>query len=155
AGAGRAGGIEGAQGPRLAAFDRADAGRRAGGHVRDRQGRRDQRRALRRLAAGPGRSADQAGVGEIPRHPDREGAEGETALMIAPGRTIGVLGGGQLGRMLAQAATRLGYRVHVFEPQAGCPTGAVAAREVNAPYEDVAVLTEFARGCDVVTYEFE
>ncbi len=75
--------------------------------------------------------------------------------MILPGKTIGVLGGGQLGRMLAQAAQTLGYRVHVFEPQAGCPAGAVANREVNASYEDVAALREFASGVDVITYEFE
>ncbi len=74
---------------------------------------------------------------------------------INPGKTIGVLGGGQLGRMLAQAAARLGYRIHVYEPQANCPAGAVAHKEVNAPYEDTAALTAFARECDVVTYEFE
>ncbi|MEI6106879.1 MAG: 5-(carboxyamino)imidazole ribonucleotide synthase [Opitutae bacterium] len=75
--------------------------------------------------------------------------------MIPPGKTIGILGGGQLGRMLAQAATRLGYRVHIYEPQANCPAGAVAHREVNASYEDLTALTAFARECDVVTYEFE
>ncbi len=75
--------------------------------------------------------------------------------MILPGKTIGVLGGGQLGRMFAQAAQSLGYRVHVYEPQAGCPAGAVANREVNASYEDAGALLEFARGVDVVTYEFE
>ncbi|QYM79449.1 5-(carboxyamino)imidazole ribonucleotide synthase [Horticoccus luteus] len=75
--------------------------------------------------------------------------------MILPGKTIGVLGGGQLGRMLAQAAQTMGYRVHIFEPQSGCPAGAVANREINASYDDVAALTEFARGVDVVTYEFE
>ena len=74
---------------------------------------------------------------------------------ILPGKTIGVLGGGQLGRMLAQAATRLGYRIHVYEPAANCPAGAVAHKEVNAPYEDLATLTAFAKECDVVTYEFE
>ena len=74
---------------------------------------------------------------------------------ILPGKTIGVLGGGQLGRMLAQAATRLGYRVHIYEPSADCPAGAVAHQEVNAPYEDLAALTAFAKECDVVTYEFE
>lgn len=74
---------------------------------------------------------------------------------LPPGSTLGVLGGGQLGRMLAHAATRLGYRVHVYEPQAGCPAGAVAHLEVNAPYEDLEALAAFARGCDVVTYEFE
>jgi 5-(carboxyamino)imidazole ribonucleotide synthase len=75
--------------------------------------------------------------------------------MLLPGKTIGVLGGGQLGRMLAQAAQTLGYRVHVFEPQANCPAGAVANREINASYDDIAALQEFARGVDVITYEFE
>jgi 5-(carboxyamino)imidazole ribonucleotide synthase len=75
--------------------------------------------------------------------------------MIPPGKTIGILGGGQLGRMLALAAARLGYRVHIYEPQAACPAGMVAAKEVNASYEDLAALTAFARECDVVTYEFE
>jgi 5-(carboxyamino)imidazole ribonucleotide synthase len=76
-------------------------------------------------------------------------------MTLPPGKTIGVLGGGQLGRMLAHAATRLGYRVHVYEPQANSPAGAVAHQETNAPYEDLAALSAFARGCDVVTYEFE
>jgi 5-(carboxyamino)imidazole ribonucleotide synthase len=75
--------------------------------------------------------------------------------MLPPGKTIGILGGGQLGRMLAQAAQTLGYRVHIFEPQAKCPAGAVANKEVNASYEDTAALTAFARECDVITYEFE
>ena len=75
--------------------------------------------------------------------------------MLPPGKTIGVLGGGQLGRMFAQAAQSLGYRVHVYEPQAQCPAGAVANREINASYEDLAALKEFAAGVDVVTYEFE
>jgi 5-(carboxyamino)imidazole ribonucleotide synthase len=77
------------------------------------------------------------------------------AQTILPGKTIGVLGGGQLGRMLAQAATRLGYRVHVYEPAANCPAGAVSHLEVNAPYQDLAALTAFAQQCEVVTYEFE
>jgi len=75
--------------------------------------------------------------------------------MIALGKTIGVLGGGQLGRMLAQAAQTLGYRVHVYEPQILCPAGAVANHEVNASYQDADALLDFARGVDVVTYEFE
>ncbi|MBA4137765.1 MAG: 5-(carboxyamino)imidazole ribonucleotide synthase [Opitutus sp.] len=78
-----------------------------------------------------------------------------TKAPLPPGKTIGVLGGGQLGRMLAHAATRLGYRVHVFEPQVNCPAGAVAHKEVNASYEDLEALAAFARECDVVTYEFE
>ncbi len=75
--------------------------------------------------------------------------------MITLGKTIGVLGGGQLGRMLAQAAQTLGYRVHVYEPQIHCPAGAVANHEVNASYQDADALLDFARGVDVVTYEFE
>jgi 5-(carboxyamino)imidazole ribonucleotide synthase len=75
--------------------------------------------------------------------------------MILQGKTIGVLGGGQLGRMLAQAVKRMGGRIHVYEPQEKCPAGAVADKEVNAPYEDIAALSAFAQECDVVTYEFE
>src|ERR1043165_6320363 len=75
--------------------------------------------------------------------------------MTPPGQTIGVLGGGQLGRMLAQAAQTLGYRVHVFEPAGPCPAGAVANKEVNASYEDIPALKAFARECAVITYEFE
>jgi 5-(carboxyamino)imidazole ribonucleotide synthase len=74
---------------------------------------------------------------------------------ILAGKTVGVLGGGQLGRMLVQAVRRLGGRIQVYEPQAKCPAGAVADKEVNAPYEDIAALSAFARECDVVTYEFE
>ncbi len=75
--------------------------------------------------------------------------------MILPGSTLGILGGGQLGRMLAQAAQTLGYRVQVFEPAGPCPAGAIANKEVNANYDDLAALTAFARECAVVTYEFE
>lgn len=75
--------------------------------------------------------------------------------MIPPGKTIGVLGGGQLGRMFAQAAERLGYRVHIYEPSDDSPAGEVSAREFNAPYTDLEQLKIFAKSCDVVTYEFE
>ncbi|HRI80876.1 MAG TPA: 5-(carboxyamino)imidazole ribonucleotide synthase [Opitutaceae bacterium] len=75
--------------------------------------------------------------------------------MILPGKTIGILGGGQLGRMLAQAAAQMGYHVHIFEPVGPSPAGEVARKEVNAPYEDLAALRAFAAACDVVTYEFE
>ncbi|MBT5903855.1 MAG: 5-(carboxyamino)imidazole ribonucleotide synthase [Opitutaceae bacterium] len=75
--------------------------------------------------------------------------------MIPPGSTIGVLGGGQLGRMLAHAATRLGYRLHVYEPQENCPAGEVATREFNSAYTDKERLKEFAQGCAAITYEFE
>ena len=75
--------------------------------------------------------------------------------MIHPGQTIGVLGGGPLGRMFAQAAQTLGYRVHVFAPQAGGPADAVANEETNASYDNLAALRAFACDCAVVTCEFE
>ena len=74
---------------------------------------------------------------------------------LAVGATIGILGGGQLGRMLSVAASRLGFKCHVFEPGAEPPAGQVADRVTCAPYEDAAALTAFARSVDVVTYEFE
>ena len=73
---------------------------------------------------------------------------------IKPGATIGILGGGQLGRMLALAASRLGLRVHVFAPESG-PAFDVCTRHTIAAYEDEAALTAFAQAVDVVTYEFE
>ena len=74
---------------------------------------------------------------------------------LAPGACIGILGGGQLGRMLSVAAARLGFRCHVFEPGAAPPAGHVAERVTTAPYDDHAALAAFARTCDVVTFEFE
>ena len=69
-------------------------------------------------------------------------------------RTIGILGGGQLGRMLSVAASRLGLRCHIFEPGAA-PAGDVAWRVTTAPYEDADALSAFAESVDVITYEFE
>jgi 5-(carboxyamino)imidazole ribonucleotide synthase len=74
---------------------------------------------------------------------------------IYPGATLGVLGSGQLGRMFAIAARRMGYRVHVYSPDSDTPTGQVADLEVDASYEDHEKLAEFARGVQVVTFEFE
>ena len=74
---------------------------------------------------------------------------------ILPGATIGVLGSGQLGRMFALAARRLGYRVHTFSPDTDTPTGQVADREVVAAYEDLDAVRDFARQVSVVTFEFE
>jgi 5-(carboxyamino)imidazole ribonucleotide synthase len=74
---------------------------------------------------------------------------------IGPGATIGVLGSGQLGRMFAIAARRMGYRVHTFSPDDDTPTGQVADVEVAAAYEDLDALRAFARNVDVVTFEFE
>jgi 5-(carboxyamino)imidazole ribonucleotide synthase len=74
---------------------------------------------------------------------------------ILPGSTIGVLGSGQLGRMFAIAARRMGYRVHTLSPDYDTPTGQVADLEVQATYDDLEKVREFARGVDVVTFEFE
>ena len=75
--------------------------------------------------------------------------------MLAPGDTIGILGGGQLGRMIALAAAPLGFRVHVLAPEADSPAFDVAARRIVAPYDDEAALAAFAADVAVVTYEFE
>lgn len=74
---------------------------------------------------------------------------------IAPGSTIGILGGGQLGRMLAMAAASLGYRTHIYAPEASGPAADVSARWVRGSYDDAEALAAFAREVDVVTYEFE
>jgi len=74
---------------------------------------------------------------------------------LRPGAVIGILGGGQLGRMLAVAAARLGYRTHVYEPGAAPPAADVVHRVTCAGYEDAAALTAFAGAVDVITYEFE
>ena len=75
--------------------------------------------------------------------------------MIPPGSTIGILGGGQLGRMLAIAAASMGYRVHSYAPDEEIPGGDVSAEVTRAGYDDVAALDRFAESVDVVTYEFE
>jgi len=74
---------------------------------------------------------------------------------ILPGAVLGVLGGGQLGRMFTLAARRMGYRVTVFAPDDGTPAGQIAYQEVHAPYEDLEAVERFARGVSVVTFEFE
>lgn len=74
---------------------------------------------------------------------------------IYPGAALGVLGSGQLGRMFAIAARRMGYRVHVYSPDSDTPTGQVADVEVDASYDDLDRLAEFAKSVQVVTFEFE
>lgn len=74
---------------------------------------------------------------------------------VLPGATLGVLGSGQLGRMFAIAARRMGYRVHTFSPDADTPTGQVADLEVIAPYDDLDAVRRFASNVSVVTFEFE
>ncbi|MDE2410926.1 MAG: 5-(carboxyamino)imidazole ribonucleotide synthase [Sphingomonadales bacterium] len=75
--------------------------------------------------------------------------------MIPPGETIGILGGGQLGRMLAIAAARLGYRCHVYAPEAEAIAAEVCAQWTRAEWSDAAAMAAFAADCAVVTYEFE
>jgi 5-(carboxyamino)imidazole ribonucleotide synthase len=74
---------------------------------------------------------------------------------LLPGATIGILGGGQLGRMLSVAASRLGYKCHVFEPGMNPPAAHVADAVTRAPYDDTESLLTFADSVDVITYEFE
>lgn len=75
--------------------------------------------------------------------------------MLAPGSTIGILGGGQLGRMLAMAAAQLGYRCHIYCPDRESVAADVSAEFTCAPWTDNAELTRFAEQCDVITFEFE
>ena len=77
------------------------------------------------------------------------------AAAVAPGAILGILGSGQLGRMLALAAAALGYRVQVYSPETGSPAGQVAEREVIGAYDDVAAVAAFAAGVDLLTFEFE
>ncbi len=74
---------------------------------------------------------------------------------LAPGSVIGILGGGQLGRMLSVAAARLGYLCHIYDPAQSPPAGHVAAHCVTAAWDDADALARFAAGVDVITFEFE
>ncbi len=74
---------------------------------------------------------------------------------VLPGSTIGILGSGQLGRMIAIAARRMGYRIHTLSPESDSPTGHVADREVVAAYDDVEAVKRFAEDVDIITLEFE
>lgn len=75
--------------------------------------------------------------------------------VIPPGATLGILGGGQLGRMTAQAARTMGYAVHALDPAADCPAHAVVDRLVVAPFDDADAAADLARHCDVITLEIE
>lgn len=78
-----------------------------------------------------------------------------TQAPLPPGSTIGIFGGGQLGRMTALAAAKLGYRVHIFDPEADCPAAQVAAHHTAAAYDDGAALESFADAIDIASFEFE
>jgi 5-(carboxyamino)imidazole ribonucleotide synthase len=76
-------------------------------------------------------------------------------MIVPPGSTIGIVGGGQLGRMLAVAAAQLGYKCHIFDPHEDPPATHVAAGFTRGAYDDAEALAEFAAQTDVITYEFE
>ena len=76
-------------------------------------------------------------------------------LLVPPGGTVGILGGGQLGRMMALAAARLGIAAHVYDPSASGPGAQVTLTNTVAAFDDAAALQAFAKSVDVVTYEFE
>ena len=76
-------------------------------------------------------------------------------MILSPGATIGILGSGQLGRMLAIAALKVGLRTHIYAPEAEAPAYDAAAGRTIAPFDDEEALDRFARTVDVVTYEFE
>ncbi|KGF67652.1 phosphoribosylaminoimidazole carboxylase [Hoeflea sp. BAL378] len=78
-----------------------------------------------------------------------------TSEALAPGSVIGIIGGGQLGRMLAMAAARLGYKTIILEPDVNAPAAQVANSQIVAAYDDAEALDQLAALCDVVTYEFE
>ncbi|MFB4165442.1 5-(carboxyamino)imidazole ribonucleotide synthase [Alteribacillus sp. JSM 102045] len=77
------------------------------------------------------------------------------STLLPPGKTIGILGGGQLGRMMALAAKAMGFRIAVLEPKTDSPAGQTADIEVEAAYDDREGAEELAKYCDVLTYEFE
>ena len=76
-------------------------------------------------------------------------------MKILPGSTLGMLGGGQLGRMFTVAARTMGYEVVVLDPDTGSPAGKLATRHLCADYADQAALDDIAKSCDAVTTEFE
>src|SRR3954465_13077231 len=78
-----------------------------------------------------------------------------SAKVFLPGSTIGVMGGGQLGRMFAIAARRMGYRVHTFSPDEDTPTGQLSDVEVAASSHAESAVRTFAKSVDVLTFEFE
>src|SRR6185437_5986118 len=122
-------------------------------------GRSGQRGAAGRGDPRPRRSRRRGGARCLAAGADRGRAAGARRgggrLMLPPGSTIGILGGGQLGRMLAAAAARLGYRCHIFAPEPETPAALVTPFATVAPFDDEAALARFVAAVDVVTFEFE
>ena len=146
----------------FAAFHRADAGRCAGRNPGHRQGRREECRIAGGFHSCVERRPDRCGAGGVAAGADRRrrrnagltAAAGPDAPM-PPGSVIGILGGGQLGRMIALAAAPMGYRCAVLTPEADSPASQVAWQTVVAPYDNAEALDRFASLSDVVTLEFE
>jgi 5-(carboxyamino)imidazole ribonucleotide synthase len=113
--------------------------------------------SLRMVPRGYTRPVSETPIGPYPRLPlaVRPSDPGAVEPPIAVGSTIGILGGGQLGRMLGFAARALGYRVAILDPDPHCPARAIADRLVVARYDDIAAAIGLAAGCAVVTYELE
>ncbi|MCB0309090.1 MAG: 5-(carboxyamino)imidazole ribonucleotide synthase [Bdellovibrionales bacterium] len=82
-------------------------------------------------------------------------SQNKTISSLFPGATIGILGGGQLGRMISMEAKRMGFNVHIFDPTPNGPAAQVSDKETNAPFEDANALKAFMRHIDVLTFEFE
>src|SRR6202045_1274582 len=155
--------IQGADRRRFAALHRADARGRSGRDARDRQARCHQRR----IAGGERARAERSGAGGpacgLAQTADRRCHRASGGICVTasnqvklkPGDTIGILGGGQLGRMLAMAAARLGLRCQVFSPDPESPAFDVVMNATCAEYADVEALELFAADVDVITYEFE
>ena len=76
-------------------------------------------------------------------------------MTFPPGSTIGIIGGGQLGRMLAMSAAQLGFRCHIYDPHEAPCAAEVAASFTRGAFDDTGAIAAFAAACDVVTYEFE
>ena len=93
-------------------------------------------------------------AGGVAAKPDRRRRR-SARMIVPPGATIGIIGGGQLGRMLALAAAQLGYRCHVYAPDEKGPAALVAARFTRGAFDDEAALARFADEVEIVTYEFE
>src|SRR5205814_7728223 len=152
-----------AVGAGVALLPRTDAGQRPLRHAGNQQGRSDQCRAAGRQRAGPERSAACRASCSLAQAANRCGCRtpggiGVTASKrpkLKPGDTIGILGGGQLGRMLAMAAARLGLKCQVFSPEPDSPAFDVVLNATCAEYADVEALELFANDVDVITYEFE
>src|SRR5207302_7907729 len=153
-GARRAGAIESARRPRFTAFHRADAGGRAGRHLRHRRRGRFQRRAVRRSDTRQQASVHRRLARCVPRTADFGRARQSRSANAAPPMTVGIVGAGQLGRMLALAGYPLGLDFLFLDPSREAPAGAVAPLLTGA-FTDLRLLRALARRCEVLTFDWE